>query len=83
MASRCISDDRSMSRIVSKTGYCTPPAIVGCALTAMGAGLMTMFTPSTPAGKWIGYQILIGAGRGLSMQVVGLFSYVDGCRTDG
>ena len=31
---------------------------------------MTTFTPSTNAGKWIGYQILVGAGRGLALQMV-------------
>ncbi|KAE8366251.1 MFS general substrate transporter [Aspergillus caelatus] len=55
--------------IVSKGGYCAPPALTGCALTVIGAGLMTTFVPSTRSGKWIGYQILIGAGRGLSIQV--------------
>lgn len=56
---------------VSKGGFCAPPAIVGCALTTVGAGLMTTFVPSISTGKWIGYQILVGAGRGLSIQVVG------------
>ena len=31
---------------------------------------MTTFTPFTNAGEWIGYQILVGAGRGLAIQTV-------------
>ncbi|KAJ5587844.1 major facilitator superfamily domain-containing protein, partial [Penicillium hispanicum] len=55
--------------IVSKSGYCAPPALVGCALTTIGAGLLTTMGPSSGSSKWIGYQVLIGAGRGLSIQV--------------
>ncbi|KAK2873739.1 hypothetical protein FQN49_002118 [Arthroderma sp. PD_2] len=55
--------------IVSKTGFGTPPALLGCALTTIGAGLLTTFNVSTNTGKWIGYQILLGAGRGLSLQI--------------
>ena len=31
---------------------------------------MTTFVPSTDSGKWIGYQILVGTGRGLALQMV-------------
>ncbi|KIW30991.1 uncharacterized protein PV07_02676 [Cladophialophora immunda] len=56
-------------RLVQVIGYCTPWALVGCVLTAIGSGLMTTFTPSTGAGPWIGYQILAGTGRGSVVQM--------------
>ena len=42
-------------------------------LTSIGGGLTTTFDLSTPAGDWIGYQILIGTGRGSVLQMVGVF----------
>lgn len=30
---------------------------------------MTTFNPSTPTGQWIGYQILVGIGRGFVIQI--------------
>lgn len=62
--------DRTPSRAVEKTCYPTPYATLGSALGAIGTGLLTTFTPSTGASKWIGYQILIGAGRGMVLQMV-------------
>ncbi|TGO26054.1 hypothetical protein BPAE_0067g00260 [Botrytis paeoniae] len=55
---------------VQKIGYYLPFSIVGGCFTAIGYGLISIYTPSTPASKWIGYQILGGIGRGLSMQMV-------------
>ncbi|KAL1966513.1 hypothetical protein VTN77DRAFT_4435 [Rasamsonia byssochlamydoides] len=54
---------------VSKIGYYTPFAVVGSSLTAIGAGLLSTLTPSSHARKWIGYQIFIGVGRGMVLQV--------------
>lgn len=51
-------------------GYVTPWALFGSMLTTVGAGLITTFTPSSTAGEWIGYQILIGTGRGSVLQMV-------------
>lgn len=39
-------------------------------LAAISSGLLATFTPYTSVGKWIGYQILSGSGRGLGMQIV-------------
>ncbi|KAA8651484.1 MDR family MFS transporter [Aspergillus tanneri] len=44
-------------------------ALASSVITAIGNGLISTFTPSTSTGKWIGYQILIGTGRGLGFQV--------------
>lgn len=56
-------------KLVSITGYYTPFAIGGSMLAAIGSGLMTRFLPSTGAGKWIGYQIMTGTGRGMVIQM--------------
>lgn len=49
-------------------GYYNHLLVLGSLLMAIGVGLMTTFTPSTPAGLWIGYQILYGTGCGLAFQ---------------
>ncbi|KAL1985774.1 hypothetical protein VTN96DRAFT_7396 [Rasamsonia emersonii] len=54
---------------VSKIGYYIPFAVVGGSLTAIGAGLLSTLTPTSSAGKWIGYQIFVGVGRGMVLQV--------------
>lgn len=56
--------------LVQKTGYYVPEVVAGNILIALGGGLTTTFVPSTGSGEWIGYQILVGAGRGLALQVV-------------
>lgn len=59
--------------LVNRFGYHTPFAIFGSALTAIGSGLMSTFFPSTDTVKWIGYQILAGAGRGSVLPMVSRF----------
>ncbi|KAK3990910.1 putative efflux system protein [Cladorrhinum sp. PSN332] len=54
--------------IVTVWGYYTPFMIVCSILSTIGYGLMITFEPDTGAGKWIGYQILIGVGIGAGMQ---------------
>ncbi|KAI0877510.1 major facilitator superfamily domain-containing protein [Hypoxylon argillaceum] len=54
---------------VSKLGYYMPWSIFSGALTSIGGGLASTFRPNTSTGKWIGYQILQGAGRGAGMQM--------------
>lgn len=51
-------------------GYYIPVALFASVLLSVGSGLIATFSPSTPTGKWIGYQILYGAGRGLGLQMV-------------
>jgi hypothetical protein len=41
---------------------------MGCALSAIGAGLLVTLTPNSSAAMWAGFQILTGIGRGLTMQ---------------
>jgi hypothetical protein len=54
--------------IIQRTQYLAPPTIVGNAVGAVGCGLLTTMTVSTPVGEWVGFQIIIGAGRGIAMQ---------------
>ncbi|GJN66500.1 hypothetical protein PLICBS_000518 [Purpureocillium lilacinum] len=52
-----------------KVGYYMPFALLSGVVLAIGYGLMTTFSPHTAAAEWIGYQIFVGFGRGMSMQI--------------
>ncbi|KAJ4303017.1 hypothetical protein N0V90_001908 [Kalmusia sp. IMI 367209] len=52
-----------------KVGYYLPFAAAGSAISALGNGLVTMFSPITKTATWIGYQIILGCGRGIGMQM--------------
>lgn len=54
--------------ITQKTGYYGPTMLAAPLLAAVGAGLVSTWTPDTTKGQWIGYQILYGAGLGLGLQ---------------
>lgn len=54
--------------IVSKTGYFTPPAIIGGAIATAGCGLIYTLNANTTTAQWIGYEILVSAGFGLAVQ---------------
>ncbi|EAS27789.1 drug:H+ antiporter-2 [Coccidioides immitis RS] len=43
--------------------------IAGSGIATIGSGLIYMFDMDTPTGKWIGYQIFVGIGAGLAIQV--------------
>ncbi|KAF2653088.1 MFS general substrate transporter [Lophiostoma macrostomum CBS 122681] len=47
--------------------YAPAWSFFGNASVAIGSGLLSTFEPNTSAGKWIGYQILIGIGRGITL----------------
>jgi hypothetical protein len=51
-------------------GYYLPWAVASGAVTAIGYGLISTFTPTTETAKWIGYQIVLGSGRGMGIQMV-------------
>ena len=51
-------------------GYAAPLAVLGCICATIGSALMSTFVVSTPAAKWIGYQILTGYGRGIVLLAV-------------
>jgi hypothetical protein len=43
--------------------------MIGGALCAVGSGLLSTFNVSTSTGRWVGYQILLGAGEGMALQM--------------
>jgi hypothetical protein len=55
-------------------GYYLPYIVASGALAAVGCGLISTFQPNTSVGRWIGYQILLGAARGIGMQMVSWYS---------
>ncbi|KAK2735067.1 hypothetical protein FQN57_001347 [Myotisia sp. PD_48] len=58
----------SSGAMVTVIGYYTPFMLGCCVLSAIGAGLLTTFTPATGHQQWIGYQVLFGFGLGIGMQ---------------
>ncbi|KAF9694124.1 hypothetical protein EKO04_007850 [Ascochyta lentis] len=54
---------------ITKQGYYPPWGLFCGVMTATGAGLVSMWTPTTSVAQWVGYQIIFGAGRGAGMQV--------------
>ncbi|KAF2496011.1 MFS transporter [Lophium mytilinum] len=54
---------------VTKIGYYTPFMWIGSAIFCIGAGLLYTLKVNSPAGVWIGYQILAGAGSGMAVQI--------------
>ncbi|KAK0516386.1 hypothetical protein JMJ35_000989 [Cladonia borealis] len=55
--------------LVGKLGYYLPVSLFGAMLIAIGNGLVSTFDPGSSEGKWIGYQILLGAGSGSALQM--------------
>ncbi|KAI9740060.1 MAG: hypothetical protein M1818_004811 [Claussenomyces sp. TS43310] len=55
--------------LVGRLGYYLPFSISSAILVAIGNGLLSTLSPGTSTGKWIGYQILAGTGRGLGLQI--------------
>lgn len=53
---------------VTKVGYFQPFMLLGTALLATGAGLLSTLVPSSGKGRWIPYQILAGLGIGVATQ---------------
>jgi hypothetical protein len=54
--------------VVSKTGYFTPPTIIGTAIGTAGCGLLSILKVNTRASHWIGYEVLASAGFGMAIQ---------------
>lgn len=55
--------------LITAAGYYTPFLIGSTAIAAIGTGLITMFDVHISTAKWIGYQIVVGAGVGAGFQV--------------
>lgn len=48
-------------------GYYTPVMLLGSILIAIGSSFLTTFSPTTGQSAWIGWQIMVGFGIGLSI----------------
>lgn len=60
---------------VSKLGYYLPWAVFSGAVTAVGNGLLSTLSPTTKTATWIGFLIIVGAGRGSGMQMVSFSTF--------
>ncbi|KAJ5680303.1 hypothetical protein N7536_011442 [Penicillium majusculum] len=56
-------------KIIERVGYYLPIIIISTSLTTVSNGLLSMLSPHTSTGKWIGYQILLGLSRSLGLQI--------------
>lgn len=54
--------------LITKIGYYLPFAVASSVVTTVGHGLLTLLEPNSSIGIWIGFQIVVGFGRGLGMQ---------------
>jgi len=54
--------------LTSVIGYYVPFVYASPVFMAVGAGLITTFSASTPTHQWIGYQIIYGLGTGFGFQ---------------
>ncbi|PWY79249.1 MFS general substrate transporter [Aspergillus heteromorphus CBS 117.55] len=55
--------------LTSKLGYYLPWGVLGAILNAVGNGLLSTLSPTTPIPVWAGYESLVGFGRGAISQV--------------
>ncbi|KAK1590281.1 major facilitator superfamily transporter [Colletotrichum navitas] len=55
--------------LVGRLGYYIPWVVFGSVVATIGNGLISTWTPHTSSAAWIGYQVLLGAGRGSNMQM--------------
>ncbi|KAJ5636568.1 uncharacterized protein N7484_009881 [Penicillium longicatenatum] len=55
--------------LIGRLGYYLPWAVFCGALTAISGGLLATLSPHTSVGKWVGYEIIAGAGRGTGFQM--------------
>ncbi|KAL2385822.1 hypothetical protein RJZ90_000996 [Blastomyces dermatitidis] len=53
--------------LISVMGYYLPFLLAGGAISAIGYGLLSTLSPTTPAAKWIWYQILYGVASGCTI----------------
>lgn len=65
---------------VTRVGYYLPFSVAGTVIFSIGAGLISTYRPDTSLGHRIGYQIILGAGFGLGLQMVCLPSSDCHCR---
>jgi hypothetical protein len=54
---------------VTKLHYYLPWTLTSAVLSVTAHALLSTLSPTTPTGRWIGYQVLAGAGRGAGLQM--------------
>ncbi|EGP91887.1 putative major facilitator superfamily transporter [Zymoseptoria tritici IPO323] len=55
--------------LMSKTGWYNPFALAAPVLASCGAGLLSTLEPNSGPGKYIGFQVLLGAGVGCAFHI--------------
>jgi hypothetical protein len=55
--------------LITVVGWYAPFMWFGSGVFAIGAGMLYTLKVSSPAGQWIGYQILAGIGAGAGVQI--------------
>ncbi|KAN0106594.1 MFS general substrate transporter [Hyaloscypha variabilis] len=55
--------------LVGRVGYYLPFIIAGTTFTSIGTGLLSTLVSTSSTGRWIGFQIIAGVGRGLTLQM--------------
>jgi hypothetical protein len=65
--------------LAAAVGYLPPFVFFATVLSSVGAGMLYTLHPGISKAKWIGYQILFGAGSGTGIQqaIVGVQVAVD------
>ncbi|KAK1963073.1 major facilitator superfamily transporter [Colletotrichum sublineola] len=53
---------------VSVVGYFVPPAVVGGMIATAGCGLLLLLSQDSSTAQWVGFEILVSAGFGMSIQ---------------
>ncbi|KAF2117287.1 putative efflux pump antibiotic resistance protein [Lophiotrema nucula] len=62
--------------IITVTGIHNPFLIVGPAISAVGSGLLMLLDEHSGAGRWIGFQVLLGIGIGFCLTIPLMLSQV-------
>ncbi|KAF3483208.1 MFS gliotoxin efflux transporter GliA [Arthroderma uncinatum] len=55
--------------LIATFGHLSYLMVLGSVILTIGSGLVYTFDISTPAGTWIGYQLLAGIGGGVALQI--------------
>jgi hypothetical protein len=61
---------------ITVTGIHNPFLIAGPILAAIGSGLLMLLNEHSGAGRWIGFQILLGIGNGMCLTIPLMLSQV-------
>ena len=62
----------SVGQIIRRIGWYNPFLFACVTLLSIGSGLVTTFSTTTGHPKWISYQVIVGLGLGMGMQIPSL-----------